>query len=329
MIAFFFAPLLANANAQIQLYSWNTGEGIAPLVIAVKASESPVEAAQRYMKNLNKNPDLMELFQGQELNLKLTGFQKLDDSNREKRALLIANLPKDYTKNSLRVQNFQSIFKAAKHESYILPISPELGLNLEETRAFRDEISKKFPFLVALGGDDVSTELYKDPNFHSKNTNQTRDRSEIALIQDYVAKERGFMLGVCRGSQLTAVALGYKLIQDIPFQVLDSKAHANDWHPIVLKNTSNKILKTVLSGEERIVVNSLHHQAVKYTENGFLELAAIGEDRITEATEFKNGKGLLLQFHPELMDNKLGQKIIWNALKYKNSVIPKTCSKVF
>jgi putative glutamine amidotransferase len=47
------------------------------------------------------------------------------------------------------------------------------------------------------------------------------------------------------------------------------------------------------------------------------------------ATELKNGRGLLLQFHPELMGNELGALIIKKALHQKNKVLAPFCGRVF
>lgn len=314
----------------VRLYEWSPGNTLAPLILPVKVGETPEQAAQRYLYNLDRNPELMELFEGRLPEVRMSGFKPLDEASRESRALLIANLPKDYTKKSQRVENFQKIFAKGKHSSYILPINANLGLSQSETRDLLTQISEKFPFMVAMGGDDVEPSTYKKQNTHSRNTIPARDLFEIELIKSYVTREKGFLLGVCRGSQISSVALGYKLIQDVPFHVGSKVSHANDWHEIELKPTKHNILASLLAqGQTKMTVNSLHHQSVVFKEGGPLQLAAHGHDGVTEATEFKNGRGLLLQFHPELMNNELGSKILWRVLKQKNVVMPGRCGKVF
>ncbi|UXR63302.1 gamma-glutamyl-gamma-aminobutyrate hydrolase family protein [Bdellovibrio bacteriovorus] len=328
--AVLFISLSSSASELVRLYEWSPGNTLAPLILPVKISETPEQAAQRYLQNLDRNPELMELFEGRLPDVRMSGFKPLDEVTRESRALLLANLPKDYTRNSQRVENFQKIFAKAKHSSYILPINANLGLSQSETRDLFTQISEKFPFLVAMGGDDVEPSLYKKQNTHSRNTIPARDIFEIELIKSYVTREKGFLLGVCRGSQISSVALGYKLIQDVPFHVGTDVSHGNDWHEIELKPTKNNILASLLAeGQTRMTVNSLHHQSVIFKEGGPLQLAAHGHDGVTEATEFKNGRGLLLQFHPELMNNDLGSKILWRVLKQKNVVMPGRCGKIF
>ncbi|WP_415063843.1 gamma-glutamyl-gamma-aminobutyrate hydrolase family protein [Bdellovibrio sp.] len=329
---FFILTLLsfmAPAAELVRLYEWNPGTTLAPLILPVRSSETPEEAAQRYLKELSKNPELMELFEGRTPDVPIRGFKPLDENSREARALMIANLPKDYAQNSQRVSNFKKIFSQAKHSSYILPMNTNLGLSQGETRDLFKQISEKFPLLVAMGGEDVDPRFYKQENIHARNTIPARDQFEIELIKSYVSQEKGFLLGICRGSQISSVALGYRLIQDVPFHMGTEVSHGNDWHDIEIKNTRNNLLKSLIPSSQKMYVNSLHHQSVVFKEGGPLEIAARSHDGVTEATELKNGRGLLLQFHPEFMNNELGSKILWRTVQQKNQVMPARCSRIF
>lgn len=326
-----FAPASTTTQGeQIRLFEWNPGNTLAPLIIPVRVQETPEQGAERYLRELLKSPDLVELFLGQRPDLRLEGFKPLGAVPREQRALMIANAPKDYTLKSDRVENFKKIFAQAQHHSYILPVAANLGLSRTETRELYHQIAQQFPLLVALGGEDVTPELYKKENFHSLNTVPERDKFEIELIKSYVAQEKGFLLGVCRGSQISAVALGYQLIQDLPFHKGTAVQHSNHWHSVEVTETKHGLLKSLTSAQSReLFVNSLHHQSVIMKPQGPLEVAARGQDGVTEATELKNGRGLLLQFHPELMDNSLGSRIIQKAVHQKDKVMAPSCGKVF
>lgn len=317
------------AAAKIRLVEWHTASALAPLIIPVRDTETPQEASQRYLKNLSQNADLMELFLGQLPDLETVKFQELNERDSDSRALLLANLPKDYTRKTERVEKFKLYLGKKQQKSFILPINANLGLNQNETRELFHEISEKFPLMVAMGGEDVDPSFYNKENFHARNTIPDRDRFEIALIKSYVTSAKGFMLGVCRGSQITSVALGYQLIQDIPFHFEKNVQHSETWHDIQLTPTTNSILKTVTPAADTLYVNSLHHQSVVFKEGGPLEIAARSSDGITEATEFKNGRGLLLQFHPELMNNDLGFRILSNVVNAKNRALPLRCSRIF
>lgn len=317
------------ASEALRLYEWSPGTTLAPIILPVRKSETPEQAATRYLKELAKNPDLMELFEGKIPELPMTGFRPLDNESREHRALLIANLPKDYAKNSQRIINFKKIFSQTRHSTFILPMNANLGLSLNETRDLFKQVSEKFPFLVAMGGDDVETRLYKQENFHARNTIAARDQFEVALIKSYVAQEKGFVLGICRGSQITSVALGYQLIQDVPFQIGHKMNHSDNYHDIEVQATRSNLLKSLADANGRMSVYSYHHQSVIFKEGGPLDIAAKSHDGVTEATEFKNGRGLLMQFHPEFMNNELGAKILWKTVAQKNKVMPLRCSKIF
>jgi putative glutamine amidotransferase len=325
---FLFASISHAKVSSSSLYEWRPEGTLAPLIIFVKNNETPETAAKRYLRELEKQPDLMELFGGKSPALEFSNFTPLSDKNRESRALLVANLPKDYGPQSLRVQNFIEIFKEAKHDSYILPMNASLGLTVAENARFMDQIADRFPYLVVMGGDDVAPEFYKEHHTFSNIAAPKRDQFEISLIKSYVKSGKGFLLGVCRGSQISAVALGYKLIQDVPIFVGKDVAHANDWHKIKLFPTPHNILGSLAVNSE-LTVNSLHHQAVRLHNEGPLALAASSEDGVVEATELKNGKGLLLQFHPELMENSLGSRILHQTLVQKNSVIRFRCENLF
>lgn len=329
-IGAFITSQAAVARPLIELYEWNFGKNLAPFVLPVKQGEDPHAAAQRYFKNLQSKPDLVELFQGQTPDVSGSTFKKLNKSDRTQKALLVANLPKDYGNDSKRVERFIDLLRSNKHQTYLLPMVADLGMSLEESRDLKNQISRDFGILVAMGGDDVEPHFYKSDNFHSKNTIPTRDAFEISLIQNYVASNRGFLLGVCRGAQISAVSMGYKLIQDIPTQKIQPEAHGNDWHDIEVLNTKHGILKGLAAkNANRLYVNSLHHQAILYKEGGPLELAATAIDKTTEALEFKNGRGLLLQFHPELMENKLGSDIFRQIMQFKQQRTAPYCKQLF
>lgn len=331
-----FAALLfvllpqAKAAESIRLYEWHAPQTIRPLLLPVKAHETPEQAAVRYLRQLEKQPELMELFEGRSPDLSQSEFKPFGKSEADtERALLIANAPKDYTKNSQRVENFTKNFLEFGTTTYILPINANLGLSISETRELFKIIANEFPMLVPLGGDDVDPKFYKKENFHARNTIPIRDEFEIALIRAYVAEEKGVIFAVCRGAQITAVALGYKLVQDIPFHIKNAIAHANDWHSIELLKTTAGLLADSVKRFKKIVVNSLHHQFIVFKEGGPLELAAVGPDGITEALESKNGLIFLLQWHPELMNTRLGKAILRKAIAHKNYVRANRCQRNF
>lgn len=305
----------------LRLYEWHTGVTLAPLVLPVRINESPEQAAQRYLNCLSQNSCLMRLFENKIPDLPFKQFTEISENLWDPRALMIANLPYDYSLESPRILGFQNVLSRHQEQGFILPINANLGLDYQETQELFELIASHFAFMIAMGGDDVDPSLYRQINSHCRKTTPTRDQFEADLIKFYVQAEKGFLLGVCRGSQIASVALGYELIQDVAAQIGDIISHDNEWHPIEIQNTQHNILKSVDPEKDQLIVNSIHHQAVIYREGGPLQIAAIASDGVTEATEFRNGRGLLLQFHPELMNNPLGEEIIKTALMQKKRLL--------
>ena len=333
ILLFFLGSL---ASAKMRLVEWHIENVIAPFILSVRDSESPQNASERYLKNLAKSPGLSELFNFGIPELKTTRFVELIPKDADHRILLQANSPADYTKNSVRVEKFNSYFEKWNQENFLLPINPTLGLTFYEQREVFDLIYENFAVYVGLGGDDVDPWFAHQENFHARNFVSERDQAEIKLIQHFIRRgqsetnplKKSFYFGTCRGSQIASVALGYQLIQDIPFEVDTKLDHSEDWHTIRFLPTTHEILKQS-SRNSNFKVNSLHHQAVIYKKGGFLELAALSSDGIVEATEFKNGRGLLIQFHAELMDNQLGEEILSQVVKAKDRTGAFTCNKLF
>ncbi|MBC7371295.1 MAG: gamma-glutamyl-gamma-aminobutyrate hydrolase family protein [Bdellovibrionaceae bacterium] len=340
--AYRILPLILFANiveAKMSLVEWHVKGTVVPLILPVRDSETPDQAADRYLKNFNRTPDLIELFLGQTPQLETVEFKELSDdvTVRNRRVLFQANRPGDYTEKEARVISFTKIFSELGERPYLLLVNPGLGLSVHEEREVFDLVYEKFATYAGMGGDDVDPSLSRQENIHTRNTSPARDDAEFRLVKHFIRRGQiekdeskpSFYFGTCRGSQLASVALGYKLIQDIPVQIGESVAHANDWHSIKLLPTSYNILKSVSSESNAITVNSLHHQSMIFKPGGFLELAALAPDGGVEATEFKNGRGMLLQFHAELMNNSLGYQILSRVVKAKNIPIKGSCRRLF
>jgi putative glutamine amidotransferase len=120
--------------------------------------------------------------------------------------------------------------------------------------------------IVFTGGGDMDPGRYgEEPHPEVRKVNTARDEFELALVHE--AKDRRLpMLAICRGLQVVNVALGGTLIQDIP-SVIGSTDHGTRGdgvyvahQPITIDANSN-ISKAV--GNTELMVNSIHHQAVK------------------------------------------------------------------
>jgi putative glutamine amidotransferase len=320
----------------VELFLWKASPRLMPIVIAAKDSEAPEQAVNRYFSELKKNPELVKLFRQGLPELQASEFVSLASIPYANRALLLANTGSDLYVGDRRMGRFREAFGRTQMSPFLLPMVPDLGLTSEESAELNAKIIDEFPLLVVMGGDDVEPSLYGEQNRFARNLTPKRDEFEIRLIRDYAKAAKGFIFGVCRGAQLTAAALGYKLVQDIPREVGAKVAHGNNLHLISLLETDRGLFKrfiadlaTTVNGITRLMVNSFHHQAIKYIEGGPLELAAVSDDGVTEALEFSSGHGLLSQFHPEYMENAVGQRLIGGVATMANEIVERQCRALF
>lgn len=160
--------------------------------------------------------------------------------------------------------------------------------------------------LILTGGEDVSPLIFgEEPIKEVKNICYDRDQMEIELFNR--AYERGIpVLGICRGVQVFNVALGGTLYQDIHAQIPDALGHVSTYnieggyHSIIIDKDT--MLYDIFK-QEKISVNSQHHQSVKDLGRD-LRISAKSLDGVIEGVESTTDKYVLgLQFHPEAMIN--------------------------
>ena len=118
--------------------------------------------------------------------------------------------------------------------------------------------------ILTGGGDHNPLWMGEEPSPRLHNINRERDLAELLLVR--LAFNRQIpMLGICRGIQTLAIALGGKVEQDIEQQVKHSQDadRSEPTHSVCLVKDSTLYN---IYGSERIMVNSFHHQAVSEAE---------------------------------------------------------------
>ena len=162
--------------------------------------------------------------------------------------------------------------------------------------------------VLFTGGSDVDPSLYGEAP-HPRLGDVFRDRDEFELAVCREALDRDLpILGICRGHQVLNVATGGTLIQDIPSDVTGGEVHDSErerWersHDVrILPGTR---LRELL-GEDRVAVNSFHHQAVKELGRGLRVSAVSGEGDVIEGIEGEASRFVLgVQWHPESFWNQ-------------------------
>lgn len=154
--------------------------------------------------------------------------------------------------------------------------------------------------LLLPGGGDLDPALYGQEDRGSQPPDRDRDRRELALLE--AALSAGMpVLGICRGIQVMNAVLGGDLYQDIkPFEHLPHNDHWAKVHTVTVRRGT--LLSRIL-GQDTVLVNSQHHQAVDRVAPGFT-LAALSEDGIVEAIEKPDARFCLgVQWHPEWLSD--------------------------
>lgn len=153
--------------------------------------------------------------------------------------------------------------------------------------------------LVLVGGMDVPPHVYGE-KAHPTVDSLTAKRFwfESRLISAWLDGDKP-ILGICLGCQFTNVMSGGTLIQDIPSEVGEEIIHRNKdgaTHEVTLEKDSR--LYNIFN-QEKLVVNSWHHQAVEQVGKN-LKVIAHAPDGVVEALEIPSDRfGLFLQWHPE------------------------------
>ena len=158
--------------------------------------------------------------------------------------------------------------------------------------------------IIFSGGGDINPLLLGEeplPQLHS--VCPKRDEPELFLAREAFHRQIP-MLGICRGIQVMAAALGGKVWQDIYVQGEGAKIkHSQDMprhcasHTVNLKEGS--LIQSTFGNKQTLAVNSFHHQAVS-DPGPHLQVSALSPDGIIEAVESSEHKALLgVQWHPE------------------------------
>lgn len=175
--------------------------------------------------------------------------------------------------------------------------------------------------LLLSGGADINP-LYQGeepiPALHG--INRERDLPELLITR--LAYDRQLpILGICRGIQTLAVALGGKVEQDIKASIKHSQEadRSEPTHSVAVNQDSTLYN---IYGSPTLLVNSFHHQAVREP-GSKLRVVAKAPDGIIEAVESAEFKSVLgVQWHPECLGQDglpLFQWLVGEARSYRDA----------
>ena len=198
---------------------------------------------------------------------------------------------------------------------------------------YRSEHDNQTDGTFLPGGIDVHPKFYNEeigPGMDPKEPDVNFDQLEIGLIRDHVEKKKPFA-AACRGMQITNVALGGSLYQDIPTEFHDQRIdHRPETtrHDLLKRDTAVHLIVNEPGSRifeavgELDAVNSVHHQGVKDL-SPVLSVTSIAPDGMVEGVEVKGNPAQNgYQFHPEslrygdpdyqkLFDNLVNDAAAW------------------
>ena len=175
--------------------------------------------------------------------------------------------------------------------------------------------------LLLSGGADYNP-LYADeepiPALHG--INSERDLPEL-LITRLAYNRQIPILGICRGIQTLAMALGGKVLQDIGQTTVKHSQDANRSEPTHRVTVEKDSTLFNIYKEEKLYVNSFHHQAVGDA-GPLFHVTATASDSTIEAIESAEYKSILgVQWHPECLVEGLPlfKWLVNEATAYRNT----------
>jgi len=176
--------------------------------------------------------------------------------------------------------------------------------------------------LVLTGGEDIAPERYGEKNWGCKKINLARDEFELKILQNAFRRNLP-VLGICRGIQVLAVALGGTLVQHLPKDLssgnnrLPNVAH---WDPkgkdqIHWMSIQQGTRLSRIIGKKRIMVNSHHHQGVRTVPPSVI-ISARSKDEVIEAIEVPEKRFVIgIHWHPERWEKPSSKAIVRAFIK--------------
>lgn len=181
--------------------------------------------------------------------------------------------------------------------------------------------------LLLTGGGDVNPLwVGEEPSPSLRSINRERDEAELLTVS--LAYNRNIpILGICRGIQVLASALGGTVDQDIAeaFSASHSVNNSGQTQHALIKHSQDadrnepthtvKISKDTtlysIYNTEYLAVNSMHHQAVRSGGKRF-NVSAIAPDGVIEAIESNEFKPIMgVQWHPEWLEESGKNLFSW------------------
>ena len=202
---------------------------------------------------------------------------------------------------------------------------------IDDVEVIRQTLNRIDALILSGGGDHNPLWMNEQPSPRLGNINATRDRAELLITR--LAYNRCMpMLGICRGMQTLAIALGGHVTQDIytapredalaSHPLIKHSQDADRTEPTHQVEIAQGSTLASIYNTSTLYVNSFHHQAVDDT-GRHLIASATSVDGIIEAMESCEFKSIIgVQWHPEWLGNDglpLFQWLTQHAAEYRKA----------
>ncbi len=193
---------------------------------------------------------------------------------------------------------------------------------IDDAEVIINTLSRLDGIILSGGGDYNPLWCGEEPSPKLHNINAVRDRAEL-LTTRLAYNHQIPMLGICRGIQTLAMALGGHVEQDNSHRATVKHSQDADreepTHTVML--ASDSIIHTIYN-KEKIAVNSFHHQVVDEPGKHF-RATAFSTDGMIEAIESTERKPIMgVQWHPEWLEEDglpLFQWIVDKATEHRKA----------
>ncbi len=298
------------------------------LLLPGSANLIPELSVMKYLLNLSKHTELSQfvpptLPSSSECALFECSSSKEKSTlqaNSKQKALIVLNDLSHYNPDETGLKGI--LQKLAEHhiDPVLLPIAACAGLSPNQRCSFYKFICTTFNYSIHLGGPgDIHPALYKEDIVFAEKCVLIRDLYEIEFAQFYYHFSCGKIFGFCRGLQICNVAFGGSLTQEIRPSTSEPNRHRETKHLIRFLKKGATLFDRLFHCAKNILVNSYHHQAVKIFNPQIFTVAAVDSDGTIEALEFRNGRGLLFQFHPEIDEDEPWHRLFFSMAINKST----------
>lgn len=198
--------------------------------------------------------------------------------------------------------NIQKVFQVGGGTSSIKWLINQSNGLIEETCNIEDA-----NIIVFTGGGDISPDRYGQRSGKYTRPDFKRDESEFRVAHRYMETSNVLKIGICRGAQLLAVTMGFKLIQNVNNHYTSHKIYLSEIDKFMTVNSLHHQMINVSqysSHRQNIILgHSVQNISTEYLDGNNEEINLPNDFIEPELIYFPDNFSLCIQCHPEMMND--------------------------